>query len=557
VNLPRKGEGPVSAFFASARRSPDVILVTALLVAAFALRFVNYQGVVAYPDEFVYTDRALATLQLNWAWSPLYMLDQPPVFMYLLSLVSYAVNPQLYTLRLLSVAAGSLTVIFVYLLGKAMYNRKVGLIAGTVFAFNGFDILYSRLAQQEAFEIFLMAASVYFFWTGVAARKSLPRAVASGVFLGVAVDTKYIAFVLPLAYTVYFLWAGQDWRNLHILKKGWWRELASREYASLLLVTLLFFLPVLYILHQNGVDAFYWQLVGRFAGQVSPWYRTFDIGDLILSALYSYSNVLSFVSTWDSASLFPLYEVYSDLTFLSLVLVLLYYLRGVLRLGRKETFLVSTFAVTALVFLLFPNRFQYYELYTFPAYPVMFAAVVDRAGTRLLRSGPSRSRILRPSVLGTFVVTFLVLGMGVAAGATSAQYGHGAFDDLQPFVQYVANHHEPNLTIAITQIGNVGFLSYYLRQLNVSARILLLQGVSSDTAPPSDRSLEVPVLHTWIISTTITLVPLITSRPQYVVLTSDEFTYTFTSSMKIALAQNYRPVVYSQGFLLLERIGGN
>ena len=217
------GPGPVSAFFGSQRRAPDFALLAALLAVAFALRYVNYQGIVAYPDEFVYLDQALTTLQLNWAWSPLFMLDQPPIFMYLLSMISYAVNSQLDTVRLLSVASGSMTVIFVYLLGKAMYNRKVGLIAGTVFAFNGFDILYSRLAQQEALEIFLMAGSLYFFWTGVAGRKSVSRAVASGAFLGVAIDTKYVALVLPLAYTVYFLWAGQDWRNLRLLKREWWR----------------------------------------------------------------------------------------------------------------------------------------------------------------------------------------------------------------------------------------------------------------------------------------------------------------------------------------------
>ena len=556
MNLPDSGPGPVSRFFSSPKRSADILLVAVLLLAAFALRYANYQGTVAYPDEFVYSDRALTTLQLNWAWSPSFMLDQPPVFMYLLSIISFAVNSSLYTLRLLSVAAGSLTVVFVYLLGKSMYNRKVGLVAGTVFAFNGFDILYSRLAQQEALEILLMAGSVYFFWTGVAAKKSLPRAVASGIFLGAAIDTKYIALVLPLAYTVYFLWAGQDWRNLHVFRKGWWREFASKEYGVLLLVALLLFVPVLYILLQIGVDAFYWQLVGRYAGQVSPWYRTFDLGDLVFSALSSYTQVLSYVSTWNAISFFPLAEVYSDLTFLSLIAVLLYYLRGVLKLGRRETFLVSVFAVSAVVFLLFPNKFQYYELYTFPAYPVMFAAVLDRAGVRLFSSGARSSR-LRPSVVGTFVVMFLVLSIGIPAGATSATKGQGAFDDLGPFVQYVVNHHEPNLTIGITEIGNIGYLSYYLRQANVSANILLLQGVTTDQEPASSRALQVPVLQVWIVSTTVSLVPLITSRPQYVVLTSDEYTSIFTSSMKLFLSENYRIVEYSQGFMLFEINGGN
>src|SRR5712664_1418324 len=109
-------------------RALDLSIVTAVVVTAFALRLINYSSIVAYPDEFVYTYRALATIGFHWDWSRQFMLDQPPIFIYLLGLITVVFNSQLETFRMLSVACGALTVGFVYLLGKSIINRTVGAI---------------------------------------------------------------------------------------------------------------------------------------------------------------------------------------------------------------------------------------------------------------------------------------------------------------------------------------------------------------------------------------------------------------------------------------------
>ena len=533
----------------------DGLLVTTLVAVAFALRVINYTNIVAYPDEFTYLSRALSTLGFHWAWSRSFMFDQPPLFIYLLSVVTVVVNSQLDTIRMVSIVAGSLTIGFVYLLGKTLFNRRAGLLASIFMAFSGFDILYSRLAQEEAVTIFFMTAALYFFWTGVVARRDLKRAIAGGVFLGLSVDSKYSALLLPVTYLVFFVLVGQDWKNLRVLKREWWGTVISKEFILLLCAAFLVFLPVLYELEINGVNALYWDILGKFVNGYSPFYRSFNKPDIIVVALSGYSNTVSFVSSFNPSSVFPLFGAYSTLTFVSLLGILVYFTYSMIKLRKGETFITLLFGISALVFLVYPNRYQYYQLYTFPAYPLMFGLLLDRAWRRLLPGGRRALRSVRISALGTFTVMFLVLSLGIIGGVSSARSGQGANDELLTFFQYIKANPIANLSIGVTPVSNLNFVSYYLQQTNVSARIVELSGVGSAADSPSVRILEAPIATNGTRSVVVTLEPLVVNHAQFVVLDQTEYQDTFTTSMKLWLGQNYQPLLESPGFLILQRTG--
>jgi len=536
-------------------RVVDGTIATALVVSALALRYVNYTSIVAYPDEFTYLYRALTTIGLNWSWSKQFMVDQPPIYMYSLSMVTSLWNGQLDTLRLLSVVAGSVTAPFVYLLGKSVFNRTTGLAAGVLFAFNGLDILYSRLAQQEALTILLIVLSLYFFWTGVAGRRSMRRAVAGGVFLGLAIDTKYIALIVPFSYLVYIFWTGKDWGSFRVLKREWWSLLLSKEFVAHIMVAFLVVLPVLLILQLNGVNAFYWDLLGKFVNSYSPFYRTFNFQDALFHALSSYSGALSFVSPFNPGLVFPLAQEFSDVAFLALIIVMAYYILAFFRGPKEERFLSVLFGVSALIFLIYPSRFQYYQLYTFPAMPIMAGHLLDRARRGVFSSVTRSLRRVRPSAAIVFMVLFLFVSMGTVAGAYSAVWGHGAEDDLLPFFHDVKAQQNQNVTIAVTPISGASFVSYYLAHLNITARIVELSAVGSAADPPSVRILEAPIQSNFTYSLVITLAPLSIYHPQYVVLGQDEYQFTFTTAMKSALGQSYQPMMSTPGFLIFQRIG--
>jgi len=539
-------------FFKTHIRFAEAVLISCLVAIAFVLRYVNYSQLVGYPDEFTYYYRALATLTYNWSWSPQFMLDQPPLYMYILSFTMFVYNAQIDTFRLISVVFGSLTVAYVYFLGRDMFNRFTGLVGALFFAFSGFDILYSRLAQQEALTLFLMTATVYYFWTGVARQKNLRRAIVGGIFLGLAIDTKYVALLLPITFVAYFLLIGRNWTRFRFLNKESRDRLFSKEFWVFILIAVGLLFPVLLDQYLHGIDAFYWDLLGKFVTTYSPFYRSFDLGTIIFSALSSYTQLITFVSSFNAESVFPINDLYYVLGFTSLCLVIVYYFRALLKGWKPETLLALMFISASLFFLIYPSRFQYYQLYTFPAYPLMFARLLDRSANRLSAASIKGFRTVRPLVLFVFILFVLVFSIGLAAGVASAKYGQGAQDDLLVFFQNVKAHHIQNLTIAVTPLSGASFVTYYLGQMNISANLVMLDGVSSVSDPPGVQILQAPLGTVGTQTEVLTLVPLAIYHPQYVVLGQTEYTDTFTTAMKLALAQNYVPLLTSQGFAIFQ-----
>jgi len=535
----------------------DCLIISFLVFLAFVLRFINYSNIVAYPDEFTYYYRALETLSYNWAWSRQFMLDQPPIYMYLLSLTTFFYNSQLDTFRMLSVVFGSITAGFVYLLGKAIFNRQTGLVAGALFTFSGFDILYSRLAQQESLTLLLITATLYFFWMGLMReQKSLGHSIVGGVFLGLAIDTKYISLLLPVTFVLFFFLTGRNWSSFRFLNKQSRDSLLSKEFGALLLMAFLIFLPVLIDQSLNGVDSFYWDLLGKFVNVSSPFYRSINPGTILSSAISSYTQLLTFVSSFTSSSeiAFPAYGLYTTLATAVLIGILLYYLRAVWKNWKGETFVFLLFVVVAVFFLFYQTRFQYYQLYTFPAFPIMFARLFDRSVTRFGSSIAHGSRNVRPLVFVVFALMSVVFSVGIIAGTTSAIYGQGANDDLLTFFQNIKANGYSNVTIAVTPVEGLQFVSYYLEKLNISARVITLEGIASASDPPGVKILEAPLQTTTSIYTeVITLVPLSLYHPKYIVLGSDEYQFVFTTAMKLYIANSYTPLMTSAGFTIFQQ----
>jgi 4-amino-4-deoxy-L-arabinose transferase-like glycosyltransferase len=538
------------------KRIFDVILIAGLISVAFILRYINYTNIIGYPDEFTYYYRALATLSYNWGWSKQFMLDQPPIYMYLLSITTYLYNSQLDTFRMLSVIFGSLTAGFVYLLGKSMFNRFTGLVAASFFAFSGFDILYSRLAQQEALTLFLITASLYFFWLGVMGKqRNLKYAIMGGIFLGLGFDTKYITFLLPVSFIAFFLIMGEDWLSFRLLKKDARQRLLSKEFLLLLLIAFLVLLPVLVDQFLHGADAFYWDLLGKFVNASSPFYKSANLGNTLASALSSFTQLLAFVSSFQPTSqvIFPPYQIFSTLTQLSFLVIIVYYLRASFKRWNRETFIFVLFLVATVFFFLYPTRFQYYQLYTFPAYPLMFARFFDRVSTRFLSGLSKGFKAIGPVVLVCFVLLLLVFSMGIVAGVASAKYGQGANDGLISFFQTVKASGNPNVEIAVTPVEGLGFVTYYLDQMNISARVVTLDAIASAQDPPSIKILEAPLQSAGIVQEVITLEPLAVYQPQYLVLGQAEYQLVFTSAMKLFIAQSYTLLMSSSGFVIFQR----
>jgi 4-amino-4-deoxy-L-arabinose transferase-like glycosyltransferase len=103
-----------------------------------------------------------------------------------------------------SVAAGAFSVLGMYLLGKEVFNERVGLISALLFNFHPLHLFYStRVINDVAMVLFIILA-MYFF-VRFNRRNEWKSLYIASAFTALAVLTKIIAIVLPPILILYLL----------------------------------------------------------------------------------------------------------------------------------------------------------------------------------------------------------------------------------------------------------------------------------------------------------------------------------------------------------------
>jgi hypothetical protein len=72
-----------------------------------------------------------------------------------------------FALRFLSLAFGVISVALIFVLGKRLFNRSIGLIAAILFAFSAYQIWYSQEAKMYTLITMLSLAAIYFLRRGI------------------------------------------------------------------------------------------------------------------------------------------------------------------------------------------------------------------------------------------------------------------------------------------------------------------------------------------------------------------------------------------------------
>lgn len=175
---------------------------------------------IGYMDYLVSSQQ---TTPLQWFekipwWSKLSFHDHPPLVFILqfLSMKIFAVSA--FGARFPSTLAGLLTVIFVYLIGKELYSKRIGLLSALFLTISNFWIWISRTALLEPVMIFFIVLSIYFFIKALSDAKFL---YFWGIALGLAFISKYIAFYLIPFYFLFILFRKREW----LKNKTFWLSL--------------------------------------------------------------------------------------------------------------------------------------------------------------------------------------------------------------------------------------------------------------------------------------------------------------------------------------------
>lgn len=274
------------------------------------LRLWNISSGDPIGDEVLYAFRAVGILDfdeaefqttpLQWFdpqipfWTKLSFHDHPPLVFLIQHLFIKIFGENNFAFRFPSALLGIASVYLVYLLSTAIFSKNTGLIAAAILSVTVNHVFISRIGLQEAYVIFFLLLTSYFF---VRSLKNDHYFLWTGLSLGLSFLTKYTSFVLVPIFLTFLLIFRRDCFK----KKNFWLGI---------ILSLLIFSPVIFYnlkLYQTA-GHFDFQLSYIFGQHPEVWKVTpgkEEIGDF-KNRLNNFLSNLFATHSWIFLSLFLL-----------------------------------------------------------------------------------------------------------------------------------------------------------------------------------------------------------------------------------------------------------
>lgn len=189
--------------------TPTRLVLIGIIVLAAALRLWHIGSLPPglYPDEATNGNDAVAASQGGWDWFYPHNNGREGLFINLQALVLLLVGAHtVWALRIVSALAGTLTVPGIYLLGKALWNRRAGLIAAALLAGSFWHVTFSRIGFRAILAPLVLTWGLGLLILGFKKLRLEKRGswlvIAGSALAGVGLHT-YISFrVAVLAFLV-------------------------------------------------------------------------------------------------------------------------------------------------------------------------------------------------------------------------------------------------------------------------------------------------------------------------------------------------------------------
>jgi 4-amino-4-deoxy-L-arabinose transferase-like glycosyltransferase len=334
-------------------RHTDALCLIA--VAGFALSFYLNLGnnVLWEADEQTYSQMAYYMVKsgdyLNLhAFGQLAIgMGKPPLLMWLMSLSYQAFGVSDFAARFFSPVFGALALVFVYFLGKHLYNRAVGLLSVFILGTFSSFYLFATHAMTDILLTCLILGSFYFFVLSQEKNTTGWYAPLSGVFFGLAFLTKQTsALLIPVILVVYL-----------VLNKRSLKPLLTKQFGLFLAAALAVITPwLIYMTLCYGFDFwntyFLYSTVTRLASPVEGHVHGY---------LY-YFNYLASSEPLLWVALLPFAVGLSS-----------YY---ALKRHKPDLLVVAWIAVVLGAFTLAQTKIYYYILPAYPAFALAIAGML-------------------------------------------------------------------------------------------------------------------------------------------------------------------------------------
>lgn len=253
------------------------------------------------------------------------------------------------SLKIGTALAGVLTLPFVYLIGKKLFNREVGLIAMGLCGVAYWPNVIDRVALRFAFYPMFAAPAFYYLLSGLVDRKT-NRLILSGLFLGFGLQGYSAMRIVPAAFFLFFL---MYLATIHSSR----RANAVSGFAVLVYFAILAALPLLRILTVMPVNVLYRSLT-RISGMETA-IETGPLQTLLDNA--AKSLIMPF---WDNGRIWvhsvPFRPALDFISAAFLAVGLIFFLIRIVRLRRWQDIVlllsVPLFMLPSILSIAFPDE---------------------------------------------------------------------------------------------------------------------------------------------------------------------------------------------------------
>jgi len=183
-------------------KNPYNLILVGILVFAFALRlffFLKTSNQALWWDEASYMSTAK-----HWAFDVPFDLNpqRPPLFQFLAAFSFMIGFGEIFIKFAFSTLPSLLLVFLVYLLGKEMFDKKIGLIAAFLTAVSWTFLFWSVRVQPDFLSMCFQVLAILFMWKHWKNEKT-KFVVLAGVFSVIALMFKVSALLVPLIFLVF------------------------------------------------------------------------------------------------------------------------------------------------------------------------------------------------------------------------------------------------------------------------------------------------------------------------------------------------------------------
>jgi len=226
----------------AARRRDTKLMLWGIVALGSVLRLHALGAKSFWLDEIASV--AIARTPSSWFWHWLWTEEGNMALYYVMLRPWLEIHLGEATVRLLSVLPGIASIPVMYLLGKRLFDRNVGLLAALFLALNTCSVVYSQEARGYSWLLLGVVVSTYLF-ARLIARPTYAMASAYALAAGATFYFHYFGLLVPLAHAVSLVALPRERRP--------WKQLFVAGAIVALLAA-----PVLWMIHIQPIRHLDW-----------------------------------------------------------------------------------------------------------------------------------------------------------------------------------------------------------------------------------------------------------------------------------------------------------